>query len=380
LLILPLDATEAVATHENPTLADYGDNAMSRELSHFIGHARERGLDHGTIRMLLVSSGWREKDVIEALANTSLELPIPAPPDRGGAREAFFHLLTFAAFYASVTALIFLLFQYINLWFPALATATAPNISSSIRWSMAFVIIAFPSFLWLSRTVLDQIRSDPDRAWSPVRRWLTYLSLLIASITLAGDLITLVFGLLDGELSLRLLLKVLVLLLIAGLTIAYFLLSLRLPVGKPQTTQTHRCFAATATALAFGTVLCGFFLAGSPNTGRLQRLDERRLTELQSIYTEIKNISLGASQYLPPDQRSLQNPVPRTLQDLATRAVHRRPEIRDPASGHEYGYRLLDETHIQLCARFDTERTETMNPQWNHRTGRHCFEFDVLRQ
>jgi len=352
---------------------------MSRELSHFIGHARGQGLDHSTIRMLLVSSGWREKDVIEALANTSLELPIPAPPDRGGAREAFFHLLTFAAFYASVTALVFLLFQYINLWFPDLATPTDPNISSSIRWSMAFVIIAFPSFLWLSKTVLGQIRSDPDRAWSPVRRWLTYVTLLIASITLAGDLITLVFGLLDGELSLRFLLKVLVLLSIAGLTITYFLLSLRLPIEKRETNRVHRGFAIAAATIAVGTLLCGFFIAGSPGNARFERLDARRVEALQTIFAEVKNTSLGASQYIRADERRLQQPLPPSLRELADVAVHQRPEIHDPATGEEYGYRVVDETRIELCAKFDTDRNAGRDPLWNHSAGRHCFVLDVMK-
>ena len=152
---------------------------MRTELAEFIEHARQRGMDHATIRLLLVSSGWKEKDVIEALASTSLELPIPAPPDRGGAREAFFHLLTFAAFYTFVIALVTLLFRCIDFLFPDPA-ATTPFIDwrqSAIRWSLAYLIVAFPVFIGLSRYLLREMRANPERAWSPTRRWLTYVTL-----------------------------------------------------------------------------------------------------------------------------------------------------------------------------------------------------------
>ena len=49
---------------------------MTTDLSAFIEHAREKGMDHTTIRMLLLSGGWKEKDVVEALAKTSLEMGI----------------------------------------------------------------------------------------------------------------------------------------------------------------------------------------------------------------------------------------------------------------------------------------------------------------
>ena len=239
---------------------------MSVELSAFIEHAREKGMDHATIRMLLLSAGWKEKDVIETLAKTSLELPIPAPPDRGGAREAFFHLLTFAGFYASVIAVVLLLFRYINRFFPdpAMLEHSGNWELSAIRWSLAFVIVSFPVFLWLSRVLLREMRMHPERSWSGTRRWLTYLTLFLASIALGGDVITLVFRLLEGELTTRFVLKVLVVLVIAGLAFVYYFFSLRMPVDRRGTTRMHRAFAGAASAVVLFTVVWGFAVTGSP--------------------------------------------------------------------------------------------------------------------
>ena len=77
-------------------------NAADRSIVEFIDHARSKGMDHATIRMLLLSAGWKEKDIARAMSAHGLELPIPAPPDVGGAREGFMHLVTFAALYTAV--------------------------------------------------------------------------------------------------------------------------------------------------------------------------------------------------------------------------------------------------------------------------------------
>jgi uncharacterized membrane protein YraQ (UPF0718 family) len=62
---------------------------------------------------------------------------------------------------------------------------------------------------------------------SPVRRWLTYLTLFLASTALVCDTITLVYHLLGGEITLRFLLKVLVVAAIAGAIFGYYLSDLR---------------------------------------------------------------------------------------------------------------------------------------------------------
>src|SRR5512143_3650954 len=91
---------------------------MNPDLAAFLEHARAKGMDHGTIRMLLLSAGWKEKDVAKALAEHSLDLPVPAPPDGGGARDAFLYLCGFAALYASAISAVSLLFAYVNRLFP----------------------------------------------------------------------------------------------------------------------------------------------------------------------------------------------------------------------------------------------------------------------
>ena len=89
------------------------------------------------------------------------------------------------------------------------------------------MIVAFPLFLYMSWLVGRDIRDDPNKRNSKVRRWLTYMTLFIAGGAIVGDSVTLVYNLLGGELTTRFLLKVLVVGFIAGSVFWYYLTDIR---------------------------------------------------------------------------------------------------------------------------------------------------------
>ena len=101
------------------------------------------------------------------------------------------------------------------------------QILSNIRAQLAIVIVAFPIFLVLWHFLLREVRRDPEKARGAIRRWLVYMSIFVGALTLAGDAITLIYYLLEGQLTLRLLLKAAVLFLIAGSLVLYLVLTVR---------------------------------------------------------------------------------------------------------------------------------------------------------
>ena len=220
---------------------------MDEELIRFVNHAREKGMDHATIRRLLLSRGWKEKDIAEVFCTRDLELPIPEPVRAGSARvrgmrrlgsawprrarDAFLHLLTYGALYTWATSLILLFFTYIDFAFPDPAWRTSQaaleEAMSVIRAKLAVLIVSFPVFLVLWHFLLREVRRDPEKAKGAVRRGLAYLSLFVGAITLSGDVMTLVYYLLEGQLTVRLLLKSAALFVIAGSLVLYLALTLR---------------------------------------------------------------------------------------------------------------------------------------------------------
>lgn len=220
---------------------------MDEKLIQFVDHARDKGMDHATIRQLLLSAGWKENAVAEVFCTRDLELPIPKPPTpasrparpkRGSgsvwprrARDALFHLLTYGALYTWATSLILLLFTYLDFAFPdpawKFSQARIDEAFSIIRAQLAIVIVAFPVFLVLWHYLLREVRLDSEKAKGGIRRWLGYLAVFVGALTLSGDVMTLVYLLLEGQLSTRLLLKTAVLFLIAGSLVLYLSHTLR---------------------------------------------------------------------------------------------------------------------------------------------------------
>jgi hypothetical protein len=205
---------------------------MREELVGFVKEALERGLSRAEIRSALLAAGWREEEVekgLAAFADTAFPVAVPRPKPYLSARETFFYLLQFTALYVSGFNLGRLLFLLIDrgLPDPADASYTQYYTNDQIRWSIASLAVAFPIFLLLSRTLARAESRDPERRGSKVRKWLTYLTLFVAAAILTGDLITLLYNLLGGELTSRFLLKVGTVAAIAGGVFGYYLWDLR---------------------------------------------------------------------------------------------------------------------------------------------------------
>ena len=92
-----------------------------------------------------------------------------------------------------------------------------------MRWAIASLIVAVPVFLYLSRLTSRQVRLDPAERGSKERRLLTYLTMFVAGAVLTGDVITLIYNALGGELTVRFVLKGLTVGGIAGGVFGYYL-------------------------------------------------------------------------------------------------------------------------------------------------------------
>lgn len=195
-------------------------------LKDFVRTALQAGASREETREVLQQAGWPADQVQDALAqyaDLAFVVPVPRPRTQVSARDAFYYLVMFSMLYLSVYHLGNLMFQFINLALPDVTQFDyREGQLDSSRFSIATLLIAWPLFLWLSTRIQRQISRAPVQRLSAVRKWLTWLTLALAACIIAGDLIYLLFRLLSGELSLRFLLKVLVIGLLAGSTFGYY--------------------------------------------------------------------------------------------------------------------------------------------------------------
>lgn len=206
--------------------------SVNAALIDFVKLGLERGIPKQQLDEVLRQAGWDREQVggaMQQFADVEFAIPVPRPVASTSAREAFMYLVMFVTLYLSAYHLGSLVFELINRAFPDVSTNPHAELisMSSLRWSIASVVVTFPVFVYVARLINAELRADVTRRASNVRRGLTYLTLFIASAVLIGDLTTLLYNLLEGELAIRFVLKVVTAGLIAGTGFVYYLRELR---------------------------------------------------------------------------------------------------------------------------------------------------------
>lgn len=195
-------------------------------LKEFVKLSLQAGATREATRDILLQAGWPADQVQDALgeyAELDFLVPVPKPRTHVSARDAFFYLVMFSMLYLSVFHLGGLLFVFVDMALPDAANSGYRVAQlGSVRFSVANLLIAWPLFLLLATRVQRLVDREPAQRLSAIRKWLTWLTLAIAACVVAGDLIYLVYRLLSGELSLRFLLKVLIVAVLAGSSFGYY--------------------------------------------------------------------------------------------------------------------------------------------------------------
>jgi hypothetical protein len=213
--------------------------ALNEDLIAFVKEGLQRGVARADIEAVLLRAGWPPEQIRRALAgfaDVEFAIPVPRPVPTVSAREAFMYVLMFVTLFLSAYNLGDLLFSVINRQFPDPASPrTNDFILSSIRWSLSSLIVAFPIFLWVSWMLIRLMRRDPTKRASKIRWRLTYVTLFVAACVLIGDIITVIYSFLGGELTTRVVLKVITVAAIAGTVFGYYVPDLRLEGKEPET-------------------------------------------------------------------------------------------------------------------------------------------------
>ena len=352
---------------------------MNEELRRFIKESLEQGQSREVIREVLLQAGWPERDLRNALAAfAEVDFPVAVPRPRPylHAREAFFYLVSFIALYVTAFSFGALVFGLIERTFPDALDRAGSYSSEGHATAIAAVIVAFPAYLLLMRWLGAQVVADPERRESLVRRWLTYLTLVVGAAIILGDLIALLASFLTGEPTLRFVLKAVAILIITSVILGYYLWDMRQVESKAgaaggATTPTLRFIVVGVVIVVVLCVGYAIFLLGAPSQQRDLRADERRIDNLA-------NISFNIDTYW-----ELNGKLPESLVDMSgpRYSVH---SIEDPETGAPYEYHPTEEAAYELCAIFATDSSRRNDGDlsfsdltWGHGVGRACFALEA---
>lgn len=264
-------------------------------------------------------------------------MPSSKPKLTTSPRDAFLNLLMLVMMYLSVISVIAISFAYIDFLLPDRLSFYLEGTLRSIRWGSSMLIVAFPLFLFLVRVIYNGFRREPDKHNLRFRKWLVYLTLFVAAITIVIDLVQLVFRFYDGDLTLPFTLKVVSILLVAGAVFGYFMWDVQ---SKPYESPIPKRVAFVSGLIFVVLLVSGFLIVGTPAKQRMLNMDLKRVEHLWNLHNSVVSY------------RSFNGELPVTLEVME---IERGGEVPiDPENGSSYEY-SLKEGGFEICATFDLD-------------------------
>lgn len=294
---------------------------------------------------------------------------------------------------ASVSAFLNLVFASLDHVFPDVLTASyqygyVSYSYDAMRSALAILIIVFPVFLLLSSLWKKMAQTKMSHWDEIIRKWIIYLILFLASITVIVDLVTLVRYFVSGEITVRFILKVVVTLLVAGMVGWHYLRALK---STPKN-RWDTWLLVKSVILVLAAIVWSFTVMGGPASQRNLRLDQRRVEDLQSIQWQVISF-WQQKEKLPVSLDEFKNPISGYM-------VPQDPEFE---KGNVYEYKKLGDKKFELCATFTLPIPKGwveynkggygiapvptrdiavssmpypggVNDSWDHQVGRTCFE------
>ena len=294
-------------------------------------------------------------------------------------KDVFLHLLSIITLYASAAAFLVLIFQYINVLVPdslARDYYLIQSYFSGIRWSIASLIVIFPVYVWAGYYLNKIYSLEPVKQNLRIRKWLLTFTVFAAALIIIGDLVSLIYTFLGGELTAKFILKIAAVLFVAASVFFYYFQELK--AWAKISSATKKVFVYAVIAIVAAAIVAGFFAAGSPRQERLRRFDDQRVSDLQAVQSQII--------YYWQNKEKL----PVRFQDLKDPISGFAP-AKDPETGADYAYEVKGDLAFLLCANFNQASVQSQKPvplpmmypypgggvetgNWDHPAGYYCFE------
>jgi heme/copper-type cytochrome/quinol oxidase subunit 2 len=273
--------------------------------------------------------------------------------------------------YISLGALLALIFAIINIAFPDAADSywRYESATSAIRFSIATLIVFFPTYLVLTRYV-NNIRRNESGMYLTLTKWLIYLSLLVGGAIILGDLVAVILAFLNGELVITFILKALAIFIVIGAAFTYYLLDAKGHWQKNE--RLSVTYGAATLLIVLIAIIIGFLYSEPPTEIRERKIDDNQVQDLRDFQWRIEEY-YRVNSMLPESTDVLYQGI----------SVPTAPDER-----MDYSYVVDDSNTFRLCAEFLYASQDTMrypeptysektilNPNnWDHGAGEWCFE------
>jgi hypothetical protein len=297
--------------------------------------------------------------------------------EQNTARNFVLQLASLITLYVTLVASVMLVFGIINTLYPDAASYAWEYSSTqdSMRTGIAMLLVFFPVFLITTRMV-NKIRRTETGTYLALTKWVVYLSILVGGVILLGDLVTVIMGFLNGELTTRFLLKAGALAGVLSFALYYFIQDAR---GFWLTHEKEsKLYGMAALGIVVALLGLGFTYGDSPSKVREMKIDAEQVAKLSDMEWRVQ------------DHYTVKSALPQTIDELYIGIE----SPKAPEGRQAYTYKVVDQDTYALCAHFAYPSTPTgvtqpayvgtdaiKNPynNWDHGEGETCFERTVYK-
>lgn len=296
--------------------------------------------------------------------------------ETNSALHFFLYLISFLLLSSVSIGIGTILYQIINKIFPEteiLYSYFDSFTQQSVKFGLASVVIATPAYFAISFLITKYLFEGKILENSKVRKWVTYIILFIASSVILGDLISLVYEWLGGDMVSRFVLKFLVVLFIAGSVFGYYFWDMLKKNVQGVKYLGNKIAGFSALGAILIIFVSSFFIVDSPSLTRDKKIDS-------SITNDMRDYTYSISSYYRKNKS-----LPEKLSDLDSSSY-----LNNKNKDSNITYKKTGQYKYQLCANFKTSNLKEnksegsydygygyTDEKWKHDKGNKCFDQEI---
>lgn len=290
------------------------------------------------------------------------------------AKYAFFYLLSLVALVFVAISVGMIVFQIINKEIVDVLNNYSGSYSDDVmKFAISAIIVSAPIYYLTSRQIYKNLYKGALDKDAGVRKWLTYLILLVAVIVMIGFLIATINSFLYGDLTTKFILKTLTALIISGSVFSFYLYDIRREEVAGKKDKVIAYFAWISLALVLIAFVASWFFVESPQETRNKKIDREITSDLYQINAAVL------------DYYTLEDEMPSSLDALVSSGSGYRLSEESaihPVSKEMYEYEVVADDQYKICAEFFTSNLENdynlyYADEYRHDKGYECFEQKV---
>ncbi|MEK7167302.1 MAG: DUF5671 domain-containing protein [Patescibacteria group bacterium] len=243
----------------------------------------------------------------------------------------------------------------------------------ALKFAISALIISTPIFYFTIWRIFKNLISGALQKDSAVRRWLIYFILFVASVVVIGWLIGVFNNFLQGELTIKFILKAITAIFISSAIFTFYLYDIkREEVNKNNKVILSYFYCSLTIVIIVFTA--SLFFVESPTETRNRKLDNAILGKFDKLDSAIQNYYID------------KNKLPDNLDEIAqidSGYLTDNNDLKDPTTNAMFDYKIFSNSGYELCANFRTSNkndaiiedyNNSYKERWPHESGYQCLK------